>query len=76
LITLGQLYKQQPPTLNFASCINDVCERYPHHLTLAQDPEHYQLLMNGLCSEVTEKLVYVDKSYARAAAIQNPVLKW
>ncbi len=44
-------------------------------MTWAQAPERYQLLINGLRSDVTEKLVDIDKSYARAAAIQNRVLK-
>lgn len=75
LIALGQVYKQQTPILNLAALINELHERYPHHLTWAQAPERYQLLINGLRSEVTEKVVDVDKSYARAAAIQNRVLK-
>ncbi len=33
------------------------------------------MLINSLSWEVTEKLVDVDKSYVRAAAIQNGVLK-
>jgi hypothetical protein len=61
--------------LNLAALINNLQERYPHHLTWAQAPERYQLLINGLRSDVTEKLVDIDKSYARAAAIQNRVLK-
>lgn len=61
--------------MNLAALINELHERYPHHLTWAQAPERYQLLINGLRSEVTEKVVDVDKSYARAAAIQNRVLK-
>lgn len=48
---------------------------YPHHLTWAQASERYQLLINGLHSDMTEKLVDVGKSYARAAAIQNRILK-
>ena len=75
LIALGQLYKQQTPILNLAALINHLHERYPHHLTWARVPEHYQMLINGLRQEVTEKLVDVDKSYARAAAIQNRILK-
>jgi hypothetical protein len=75
LIALGQLYKQQTPILNLAALINQLLERYPHHLTWAQAPERYQFIINGLRSEVIEKVVDVDKSYARAAAIQNRVLK-
>jgi hypothetical protein len=75
LIALGQLYKQQTPILNLAALINDLHERYPHHLIWARAPERYQMLINGLRREVTEKVVDVDKSYARAAAIQNRVLK-
>lgn len=75
LIALGQLYKQQTPILNLAALINDLHERYPHHLTWARAPERYQMLINSLRREVTEKVVDVDKSYARAAAIQNRVLK-
>ncbi|BEI36617.1 hypothetical protein [Polynucleobacter sp. HIN7] len=74
-IALGQLYKQQNTILNLAALINQLQERYPHHLTWAQDPERYQLIINGLRSEVIEKVVDVDKSIARAAAIQNRVLK-
>ncbi len=75
MIALGQVYKQQIPILNLAALINEPHERYPHHLTWAQTPARYQLLINGLRSEVTEKVADVDKSYARAAAIQNRVLK-
>ena len=75
IITLGQFYKQQTPILNLAALINNLQGRYPHHLTWAQASEHYQLLINGLRSDVTEKLVDIDKSYARAAAIQNYVFK-
>ncbi len=75
LIALGQLYKQQTPILNLAALINQLHERYPHHLTWAQAPERYQLLINGLRSEVIEKVVDLDKSYALVAAIQNRVLK-
>lgn len=75
LIPLGQLYKQQTPILNLAALINRPHEHYPHHLIWAQAPERYQLVINGLRSEVTEKVVDIDKSYERVAAIQNRVLK-
>lgn len=74
-IALGQLYKQQIPILNLAALINNLHERYPHHLIWSQAPKRYQMLINGLHQEVTEKLVGIDKSYARAAAIQNRILK-
>ncbi len=60
---------------NLAILINNPQERYPHHLTWAQASERYQRLINGLHSDMTEKLVDIDKSYARAAAIQNRMLK-
>lgn len=74
-IVLGQQFKQQTPILNLAALINEIQESYPHHLTWADDPERYQLIVNGLRAEVTERVLEMDKSHVRASAIQQRMLK-
>lgn len=74
-IALGQEFKQPTPVLNLGGLINELQDDYPHHLTWADDPEHYQYLINGLRVEVVERVVDWDRSSAQACAIQQRILK-
>lgn len=75
IAVLGQRYKQSVPTLNLGVLQNDIKEKYPQHLIWAQDPQRYEMFIQGIrADQVIEGMDY-DKSIRYATAFQNLIHK-
>ena len=75
IAVLGQRYKQSVPTLNLGVAQNEIKEKYPQHLIWAQDPQRYEMFIQGIrADQVIEGMDY-DKSIRYATAFQNLIHK-
>jgi len=75
LNVLGQRYKQTTPSLNLASLMNELREKYPHHLQWAVDHKRYQIIIDALRADLVLKALDLDKSSRYMTSIQNRLLK-
>ena len=75
LSVLGLRYKQTTPTLNLASLMNEIREKYPHHLQWAADPRRYQIIIDALRADLVLQALDLDKSSRYMTSIQNRLLK-
>ena len=75
LMTLGQRYKQAAVTLNLATLMNKLKERWEFHFIWAQSPSRYQAIIDGLRAEQMERAIDLDKSQRYATNLQNRMLK-
>lgn len=75
LIVLGQRFAQSAPTLNLAKLINDIGEKYPHHLIWAQDPQRYEILIAGIRARVAAQIVADEKTTRYLVSAQNRKIK-
>lgn len=75
IMTLGQRYGQSAVTLNLAALMNELNDRFPHHLIWAQDPERYQAIIDGLRAEQMKASIDFEKSTCYAANFQNRIIK-
>lgn len=75
IAVLGQRYKQSVPTLNLGVLQNDIKETYPQHLIWAQDPQRYEIFIQGIrANQVIEGMDY-EKSIRYATTFQNLIHK-
>lgn len=75
IAVLGQRYKQSVPTLNLGVAQNEIKEKYPQHLIWAQDPQRYEMYIQGIrADQVIDGMDY-DKSIRYATAFQNLIHK-
>jgi hypothetical protein len=75
IMTLGQRYGQSTVTLNLAALMNELNDRFPHHLIWAQDPERYQAIIDGLRAEQMEAAIDFEKTTRYATNFQNRIIK-
>ena len=75
LSVLGLRYKQTTPSLNLASLMNEIREKYPHHLQWAADPRRYQIIIDALRADLALQALDLDKSSRYMTSIQNRLLK-
>jgi hypothetical protein len=75
LSVLGLRYKQTTPSLNLASLMNEIREKYPHHLQWAADPRSYQIIIDALRADLALQALDLDKSSRYMTSIQNRLLK-
>jgi hypothetical protein len=72
---LGSRFLQSVPTLNLAKLMNEISEKYPHHLQWAQDPKRYQVIIKGLRANLILEALDLEKSSRYMTSIQNRMLK-
>ena len=72
---MGQRYKQTTPSLNLANLMNELREKYPHHLQWAVDHKRYQIIIDALRADLVLKALDLDKSSRYMTSIQNRLLK-
>ncbi|WP_353427878.1 hypothetical protein NHB34_01840 [Polynucleobacter sp. MWH-UH19D] len=72
---LGSRFLQSVPTLNLAKLMNEISEKYPHHLQWAQDPRRYQVIVDGLRANLLLEALDLEKSSRYMTSIQNRMLK-
>jgi hypothetical protein len=72
---LGHRYQQSTPTLNLAKLMNELKDKYPHHFIWAQDPDRYQIIIDGLRAEQMEQAMDLDQTNRYATNIQNRISK-
>jgi hypothetical protein len=72
---LGLRYQQSTPTLNLAKLMNELKDNYPHHFIWAQDPDRYQIIIDGLRAEQMEQAMDLDQTNRYATNIQNRISK-
>uniref|UniRef100_UPI00404754DB hypothetical protein n=1 Tax=Polynucleobacter sp. TaxID=2029855 RepID=UPI00404754DB len=72
---LGHRYKQSMPTMNLVKLMNDLKENFPHHFIWAEDPDRYQIIIDGLRAEQMEQAMDLDKTNRYATNIQNRIAK-
>jgi len=75
IMTLGQRYGQSTVTLNLAALMNELNDRFPHHLIWAQDPDRYQAIIDGLRAEQMEAAIDFEKTTRYATNFQNRIIK-
>jgi len=75
LSVLGLRYKQTTPSLNLVSLMNEIREKYPHHLQWAADPRRYQIINDALRADLAFQALDLDKSSRYMTSIQNRLLK-
>jgi hypothetical protein len=62
LSVLGQRYNQATPSLNLATLMNELREKFPHHLKWAVDHKYYQIIIDALRAYLVLKALDLDKS--------------
>lgn len=72
---LGHRYQQSMPTMNLVKLMNELKENFPNHFTWAQDPERYQIIIDGLRAEQMEQAMDLDKTNRYATNIQIALLR-
>lgn len=75
VMVLGQRHKQSTVTLNLVELMNAIVEKYPHHLTWAQSPQRYQLIINAIRAKRTQEVMDLDKTNRYATSFQNRIFK-
>ena len=72
---LGSRFQQSTPTMNLAKLMNELTEKFPHHLQWAQDPKRYQIIVDGLRANLMLEAMDLEKSTRYMTSIQNRLLK-
>jgi len=75
LSILGQRYGQSTPAMNLVKLMNEISEKYPHHLRWAVDPKRYQIIVDALRADLVLQALDLDKSSRYMTNIQNRLLK-
>ena len=61
--------------MNLAKLMNEISEKYPHHLRWAVDPKRYQIIVDALRADLVLQALDLDKSSRYMTNIQNRILK-
>ena len=72
---LGQRYRQATPLLNYAAVQKEIEEKYPHHLTWAQDDERYETIIAGIRAAQVIEAMDLDKYTRYMTSFQNRIFK-
>jgi len=72
---LGQRYRQATPLLNYAAVQKEIEEKYPHHLTWAQDDERYETIIAGIRAGQVIQAMDLDKYTRYMTSFQNRIFK-
>ena len=72
---LGQRYRQATPLLNYAAVQKEIEEKYPHHLTWAQDDERYETIIAGIRAGQVIEAMDLDKYTRYMTSFQNRIFK-
>lgn len=72
---MGQRYKQNVPAQNLAVLANEIKEKYQYHLIWAQDPERYEIYIDGIRGQQMAQGMDWEKTIRYATSFQNQVVK-
>ena len=72
---LSERCEQSTVALNLAVLMNQILEKYPHHMLWASDPMRYQALINAVRARRMRNAVDLDKSTRHGTNFQNRILK-
>ena len=75
LMVLGQQYKQSAVTLNLATLMNTLADKYPHHLMWARAPKRHQMTIDAIRHEQMCEVMDLEKSNRYAVSFQNRIFK-
>ena len=72
---LSERCEQSTVVLDLAVLMNQILEKYPHHMLWASDPMRYQALINAVRARRMRNAVDLDKSTRHGTNFQNRILK-
>ena len=72
---LGQRYRQATPLQNYTAVQKEIEEKYPHHLTWAQDDERYETMIAGIRAAQVIEAMDLDKYTRYMTSFQNRIFK-
>lgn len=72
---LGQRYRQATPLLNYEAVQKEIEQKYPHHLTWAQDDERYETIIAGIRAGQVIEAMDLDKYTRYMTSFQNRIFK-
>ena len=72
---MGQRYKQNVPAQNLAVLMNEIKEKFQYHLIWAQDPERYEIYIDGIRGQQMAQGMDWEKTIRYATSFQNQVIK-
>jgi hypothetical protein len=72
---LSERCKQSTVSLNLGVLMNQIVEKFPHHLLWASDPKRYQTLINAIRARRMNDAIDLEKSTRHATSFQNRMLK-
>ena len=72
---MGQRYKQNVPSQNLAVLMNEIKEKYQYHLIWAQDPERYEIYIDGIRGQQMAQGMDWEKTIRYATSFQNQIIK-
>lgn len=72
---MGQRYKQNVPAQNLALLMNEIKEKYQYHLIWAQDPQRYEIYIDGIRGQQMAQGMDWEKTIRYATSFQNQVIK-
>jgi hypothetical protein len=75
MTALGQRFKQATPVQNLVALVNEIDKDYTYYLKWGQDPERYQIIIDGIRAEKMLKVMDLDKSVRYATNFQNRLVK-
>jgi len=75
LMVLGQQYKQSAVTLNLATLMNTLADKYSHHLMWARAPKRHQMIIDAIRQEQMREVMDLEKSNRYAVSFQNRIFK-
>jgi hypothetical protein len=72
---MGQRYKQNVPAQNLAVLMNEIKEKFEYHLLWAQDPERYEIYIDGIRGQQMAQGMDWEKTIRYTTSFQNQVVK-
>jgi len=72
---LSERCEQSTVVLDLAVLMNQILEKYPHHMLWASDPMRYQALIKAVRARRMRNAVDLDKSTRHGTNFQNRILK-
>jgi hypothetical protein len=71
VMVLSKKYQKNMPTLNLVELMNQLATHFRFHLMWAQDPQRYQIIVDGLRAEKVLEVLDFDKSNRYLTNFQN-----
>ena len=72
---MGQRYKQNVPSQNLALLKNEIKEKFQYHLIWAEDPERFEIYIDGIRGQQMANGMDWEKTIRYATSFQNQVIK-